>query len=697
VNGRPASGAFRAILTVAFLVLFAPLGARAAPYADMVMDARTGEVLHATNADTRLHPASLTKMMTLYVAFEAIRLGEISLDTMVTISPKAAAEPPSKLGLRAGQKIQLRYLIRAAAVKSANDAATAIGEAISGSEAAFARRMNRTARALGMTRTTFKNAHGLTQQGHLSTARDMTILGRHLFYDYPQYYNIFSRRSTDAGVAEVPNTNRRFLDAYEGADGIKTGFTQAAGFNLVASAQRGRVRIIATIFGGTSTADRNARMARLLDLGFERAPARVALNRPSLPRYDNLPPEDEPAQVAGNAGQGASGVESGRILRTSGAVSRSRVPRPRGGAADPAPEQLIAAIESDVAAAVASVAAAQAVTEAAAEIAGTAGAAAVAVAAAEAAEAAATAAAAGAGGPAPDGDVEAPAETALALAAEPAAPPATAPRPRPEGLAALAEDEAPQTADGAGEAVELADAGEPGEAAEPGEVTVALDQADPGPGAQDAQPVLAMAEADTAAETAGPDGSAAPVQAVAAGTMPDPAAAEAAEDDGIVIAVAAEEDLPAVEALAMALIAPPAFAALPSQQTGPARATPVSPEGVELASAAAMPEPLAAALAEPEPVLRPEPEEPEVVTRASASGGRHSGISLGRFASRFEAEKVLISTALSDPGTLGPALRRITQRGGGFEASFMGLSSEEAGLACRRLAARGRPCEMIGG
>ncbi|MEM8629592.1 MAG: serine hydrolase, partial [Pseudomonadota bacterium] len=143
------------------------LPASAAPYAAMVMDARTGEVLHSRNADSRLHPASLTKMMTLYIAFEAVERGEISLDTMVTISKRAAAEPPSKLGLRTGQKIKLRYLIRAAAIKSANDAATAIGEAISGSEAAFARRINRTAKAMGMTRTTFRNAHGLTEQGHL--------------------------------------------------------------------------------------------------------------------------------------------------------------------------------------------------------------------------------------------------------------------------------------------------------------------------------------------------------------------------------------------------------------------------------------------------------------------------------------------------------------------------------------------------
>jgi len=209
-----------------------PLSVLAAPYAAVVIDARTGEVLHARNADTRLHPASLTKMMTLYIAFEAVERGEISLDTKVRISRHAASEPPSKLGLKAGQKIALRYLIRAAAVKSANDAATAIGEAISGSEAAFARRMNRTAKALGMTRTTFKNAHGLTETGHMSTARDMTKLGRHVLYDYPQYYNLFSRTSTSAGIATVNNTNRRLLANYRGADGIKTGYTRAAGFNL---------------------------------------------------------------------------------------------------------------------------------------------------------------------------------------------------------------------------------------------------------------------------------------------------------------------------------------------------------------------------------------------------------------------------------------------------------------------------------
>ena len=260
----------------------------AAPYAEMVMDARTGEVLRSRNADARLHPASLTKMMTLYVAFEAVRRGELTLDTPVRVSRNAAAEPPSKLGLRSGQRIALRYLIRAAAVKSANDAATAIGEAISGSEEAFAARMTRTARALGMESTTFRNAHGLTRSGHLSTARDMTVMGRRLFFDYPEYYNLFSRRQTDANVARVRNTNRRLLDAYPGADGIKTGYTNAAGFNLVASAERNGVRVIATVFGGRSTATRNARIVELFDMGFDRAPRHAAVRRPAPPTYGEV-------------------------------------------------------------------------------------------------------------------------------------------------------------------------------------------------------------------------------------------------------------------------------------------------------------------------------------------------------------------------------------------------------------------------
>ena len=281
-------------LYTVFLLVAAFSLAEAAPYADMVMDARSGKVLRSRNADTRLHPASLTKMMTLYIAFEAIENGEIDVDKKVKISRNAANERPSKLGLRVGQKISLRLLLRAAAVKSANDAATAIGEAISGSEAAFARRMNRTAKSLGMTRTTFKNAHGLTEKGHLSTARDMTVLGRHLMYDFPGYYPMFKRKTTIA-TKKVRNTNRKFLAAYKGADGIKTGYTRKAGFNLVASAERNGKRVIATVFGGKSTRTRNIQVAKLLDLGFERTLENVELIPPM--RILQETPKDQPNNI----------------------------------------------------------------------------------------------------------------------------------------------------------------------------------------------------------------------------------------------------------------------------------------------------------------------------------------------------------------------------------------------------------------
>jgi len=279
---------FRTLFRAGVLTFFAfliPLAAQSAPFAAFVMDGRTGKQIHAQNADTRLHPASLTKMMTLYMAFTAIERGQVRLDTRFTVSSRAAAEPPSRLGLRAGQQIELRYLIRASAVKSANDAATAIGENLAGSVPQFAAQMTGMAQALGMRNTQFRNANGLTESGHFSTARDMSTLGRRLFYDFPQYYSIFSRRSADAGIATVRSTNRTFLDNYAGADGIKTGYTRAAGFNLTASAQRGSKRIIATVMGGTSTAQRNAVMADLLDMGFGKAPTRVREVKPEPPQY----------------------------------------------------------------------------------------------------------------------------------------------------------------------------------------------------------------------------------------------------------------------------------------------------------------------------------------------------------------------------------------------------------------------------
>ncbi|PTW47711.1 D-alanyl-D-alanine carboxypeptidase family protein [Rhodovulum kholense] len=508
---------------LAFGISVAATGLRAAPSASFVVDARTGEVLHAENADTRLHPASLTKMMTLYLAFEAIEHGEISPETVVTISAHAASEPPSKLGLRAGQKIRFKYLIRAAAIKSANDAATAIGEALEGSEAAFARRMNRTARAMGMNRTTFRNANGLTEEGHLSTARDLTILARHIVYDYPGYYNIFSRVTDDAGGRQVYSTNRRFLGSYSGADGIKTGYTNAAGYNLVGSAKRGQERIIATVLGGRSTAARNAEVAKLLDLGFRKAPSRVALRSPQKPPYLTgaarlaaVPPvEAAPAQAL---------------------LARSVRPRARPGSHAPT-EALIAALAADVSSSV------------------------------NAAKAELTA-------PAAEVASEAPASRAALAVSIP-------PRARPDGLA-------PETA----------------------------------------APVAPAPGTDSVAVAA---------------AAPEPAAT----------------DLAAVAAAAAAA----------------ASAPPAAPDAVELA------------LAE---------DEPQIVSRMSSSGGRYWGINVGNYNSRYQAERVLLRTALQEMGILDNALRKVVQGRRGFEANFVGMTELEADQACRRLQSHGSTCSTFG-
>ena len=484
------------ILAAIWVLLILPLSAMAAPYAAYVIDARTGEVLHSTNADTRLHPASLTKMMTLYIAFEAIKRGEISIDSKVKISSNAASEPPSKLGLKSGQTIALRYLIRAAAVKSANDAATAIGEALEGSEAKFARRMNRTAKALGMKNTTFKNAHGLTEPGHLSTAHDMTIMGRHLLYDFPEYYNLFSRITADAGVRKVSHTNRRFLTSYKGADGIKTGYTRAAGFNLVASAERGNERIIVTVFGGTSTSARNAKVAELMDMGFRRAPSKAPMNKPAKPSYVDV--EDIPM---------ASNTAAGKTIRVVGAVLSSKRPNLR------------------------------------------------------------------------------PRSTVEVVVATAEMPQATSPILKADITAAL----------------------------------------------QEAQKI-------------------APVPAVASITPP----------------VAPE---------------PVMLAAVSMRPTQRPTEEVLTPEVIKVAQAVK---------------VKKAPAAPEVITRVSTSGGRHWGVNIGRYPSRYAAEKVLLKTALSEISTLDGTLRKVVQRPQGFDANFLGMTRETADLACRRLVARNVNCFMIG-
>ncbi|MEM6548460.1 MAG: serine hydrolase [Pseudomonadota bacterium] len=284
---RMASSQGVRVVTLSLAILFlgwaiAPRSAIAAPYAAIVMDMRDGTVFHARSADHAQQPASLTKMMTLYLTFEAIQRGQLSLDQKVRVSRKAARQPPSKLYLKAGQRVTIRSLIRAAAIKSANDAAMVLAEAISGSEAAFAKLMTSRARQLGMKNTTFRNPHGLTQSGHRSTARDMAKLARRLYFDFPKYYNVFGKKSSRAAGKRIWTTNR-LIGSYRGAEGMKTGYTRAAGYNLVAIAARGQERVIAVVMGGKSSGWRNRRVMKLLDRGFKDAPSQVALVRPEDP------------------------------------------------------------------------------------------------------------------------------------------------------------------------------------------------------------------------------------------------------------------------------------------------------------------------------------------------------------------------------------------------------------------------------
>jgi D-alanyl-D-alanine carboxypeptidase len=255
-------------------------------YAAIVVENRTGNVLVAANADETRHPASLTKMMTLYMVFEALREGRLALDSRITFSEEAASRPPSKLGIQAGQSITVEQAILALVTRSANDVAAAVGERLSGgSEARFGQMMTMRARALGMTRTTFRNASGLPDSEQVTTARDMATLGRRLIADFPERYHYFGVSHAQFGGLRIRNHNR-MLESYEGVDGIKTGFINASGFNIVTSASRGGQRVVGAVFGGTSWHERDRHMAGLLDRGFDQlgVAGRATAQAPALLR-----------------------------------------------------------------------------------------------------------------------------------------------------------------------------------------------------------------------------------------------------------------------------------------------------------------------------------------------------------------------------------------------------------------------------
>lgn len=237
-------------------------------YAAIVVDATTGEVLFARHADSRRYPASITKIMTLYLTFEALAEGRVKLDDVLTVSPRAASQPPSKLGLAAGQTITLEDAMKATAIRSANDMAVLIAEHVGGSEARFAAMMTLKARDLGMTDTRYVNANGLPDSRQITTARDLAVLSRAVMRDYPQYYRFFGLHDWSYNGRQYRNTNGLLLNAL-GYDGLKTGYTNASGYNLAASAVRDGKRLITIVLGGRTTASRNAHVAELMDVGFD--------------------------------------------------------------------------------------------------------------------------------------------------------------------------------------------------------------------------------------------------------------------------------------------------------------------------------------------------------------------------------------------------------------------------------------------
>ena len=634
------------------------------------MDGRTGEVLYEKNADTRLHPASLTKMMTLYIVFQEIEAGRLSLDTKVTVTKYAASQPPSRLGLKPGQKIAVRYLIRAAAIKSANDAAAALGDHIGGDAAGFAKRMTRTARQLGMNNTTFKNANGLTAEGHLSTARDMNVLGRHLFYDFPQYYHIFSRRTADAGIATVANTNSRFLDGYEGADGIKTGYTSPAGFNLTASARRGNKHIIATVFGGTSTANRNAKMTELMDLGFGKAKNKVTEQPPQVaPLDDALVASLETGIDEIDAVGGA-----GKTVRVSGEVKSSPRPKARPDATA-VPDAVAIAMAEGIDGALA---------EATAE-------------------------------PAPEGTLEFQAE-AMATAEPASAPEPTEAMEPTVALAAAEEPEAaaaPEVAvadaSGAAEDLLVVAANEPDTALAPVLEPGTLEQQ--AAALAEAPPTETLVAETLVAEAGAPEApvdpaltalkpKARPETLVAlqiAAVAPEGTAPAAPVEEEIVVAAAELEVV--VSSSGEQTDTPLALMDEITDVETVAAATAVAPPATELAlemAPAPMPKRQAPIFDAVEPAAAEAAENEEVVVVMSTSGGRQFGVNVGEYTSRYEAEKALLKTALAESATLNEGLRKTSQSGGAWRASFMGLTEEQAELACRRLSARAIPCETVG-
>src|SRR6056300_399759 len=253
-----------------------------AKYASFVINENTKRIYHNTNADTRNYPASLTKIMTLYMIFDALESKKISMNTKLKVSKRASRQPPSKLHLSPGSRITVKNAIMALITKSANDVATVVAENLGKSERNFAKLMTKKAKQLGMTRTTFKNASGLPNRGQLSTARDMATLGIAIRRNHPKFFKLFKTKHFVYQGVKYTNHNN-LLGSYSGTDGIKTGYTYASGFNLVASVERNGQRIIGVVFGGKKARSRDKHMINLLNKHFKTQPSKplVRMAKPS--------------------------------------------------------------------------------------------------------------------------------------------------------------------------------------------------------------------------------------------------------------------------------------------------------------------------------------------------------------------------------------------------------------------------------
>ena len=262
--------------------------------AAIVVDGATGKVLYERNADSPRYPASLTKMMTLYLLFEALERGTVNMETRITASKHAVNQEPTKLDVDAGDSIPVDIAIKAVVVRSANDVAVMIAEALGGSEEEFAAMMTRKARALGMTNTRFRNASGLPEAGQMTTARDLALLGRHLAYDFPQYYHYFSLDGFSYAGRDY-TTHDNLLAQFDGADGIKTGYTRISGFNLVTSVVRSNHHVVGVVMGGRTAHERDAEMMWMLSQVFGQADHNlVALADTNVPWHAGAGPRSNP-------------------------------------------------------------------------------------------------------------------------------------------------------------------------------------------------------------------------------------------------------------------------------------------------------------------------------------------------------------------------------------------------------------------